>query len=263
MKKAYLVMLLILTSTILMSCGIGIKRDIQAFFDTLEINDIMNQFETDEGDYSVFLSSEMPFVFLTFSKNNHHLIIVRNERSFAYLSGEEFDEARDFKYEFSFNKSTHRLNQHQYDEIEHIQTLESNMLISVVYAIKDYLMISGDLLTFDTLFPIIKESFSNVSLTDLSLFGDKNHSISRKFRPDEFFLAVPSFLFHLDAIYNPLIKQQIIESMTTNNHRNAIIVTVQWDSTRKMIRPRLVIEIMNAQFYVVDPFIEYFDFLSV
>lgn len=70
---------------ILSSCGQKKKNEIKIFLQQLQIDQIKNTYEISEGVYSVFLSDHTPFIYYTYTTVEYIVIVVREERSFAYL----------------------------------------------------------------------------------------------------------------------------------------------------------------------------------
>lgn len=264
MKKISILVLLLGLSFIASACNIGAKREIQSFLSDITVDDILNSYESDDGTYSVFLSDTNALVYNTFSTEDKYFIVVREERSFAYLALDEEesdqDDKRRARHRYSFDRNTRILKRHDQDEASIVETLESDRLKDVVIAVKDHLDQPGDLLSFNVLFPIIKEVFSDITLSQMNVRGDRNHSIRRSYDPYDFLQEVPSFKAHLHTIYDPSTKDAIIKSMTTYNKRGSVHVKIRWVSEDQVIQPSFVIDMMHYQFYIINPFREHYDF---
>ncbi len=255
MKKILVVMTLVCLTFLFTACHQSEKNEIREFFQQLTVEDISNTVEVNGSIYSVYLSSNSPWVYFTMSTNEEHYIIVKEERSFAYLMGDNttlYDYYSNEKHLYLFDRQTLQLIKHEDDASTIISTINTDNLFDVVNSVKLDLNQSGDLLTFVSLYSIISQAFRDVQTNELELFGDHDYLISRSFDSSQFLTNISSFRLHISSLYSQTQLAEISASFE-NNPYGSVSIRVAWNSTNDTLNPRLEISRNQLVYYSIDP----------
>ncbi len=255
MKKILLSMILIFLLLTSFGCNQSDKKEFIDFFQNLTVENISNIVEIDGDIYSVYLSSNSSWVYYTMTTNNEHYILVKEERSFAYLMTDDmtlYDYYNNQKYQYIFDRQTLQLNKYEDNITTNSSTLNEDNLIDIVNYVKNDLNQTGDILMFDSLFTIISQTFRDVQTNEIELFGDSDFLISRSFDSGQFLTNISSFRIHISELYT---QSQLVEISTSfeNNPYGSVSVQVSWDSTNRILNPRFEILRNQLVFYTIDP----------
>ncbi len=255
MKKILVVMTFVYLTCLFTSCHQSEKNDIKDFFQQLTVEDISNTVEVDRKMYSVFLSSNSPWVYFTMSTSTEHFILVKEERSFAYLMDDNatlYEYYSNKKHVYSFDRQMLQLTKHEDDASTIISTINEDYLLDVVNSVKLDLNQSGDLLSFDSLYAFISEAFRDVQTNELELFGSNDYMISRSFDSSHFLTNIPSFRLHISSLYSSAQMTQISASFENNLYKS-ISVRVAWHATNDMLKPYIEISRNQLVYYTINP----------
>lgn len=255
MKKVKIVFILIVLSIFLTSCNYKHRKELTIFLKDLTKEDILNYVEKDEGRYGVYLASSSPTFYNTFSDEKKHVIIVRTERSFSYFENiVELEEAKQKRHIYYFDKSEKKLYFKEGDSFNLVAKLDTVDLYNIVKRIHINLGEIGNILTFDSLYPVIKQFYKGIKKRDLELHGKTSFLIRTKYKNNYFLENNPEFIEHLNEIYNESNSVRIIDSIRNNKIDN---ITVSLDyNDNKTISPRIKIFYKYKVYYVIDPLAE-------
>lgn len=252
MKKTVIVFTLIVFSILLISCNANQKNELIIFLKDLTKENISNYIEQEDGQYNVYLSSDSPILYNTFSDQKKHVVIVRVERSFSYFENEvELQDAKQKKYIYYFDKREKKLYFIEDDDFSLVTYLNKDELYSIVQKIHTELGEEGDILTFDSFYPIIKQFYNDVNKKNLELHGKTSIILSTNYKNNDFLRNSTEFLNHLKKIYNENISLKIIDSIQ-NNKINSITIRLYYNDD-KTISPRIKIFYNYKVYYVIDP----------
>lgn len=257
MKKWTMIIITIFMIFILSSCGQKEKNEIKIFLQQLQIDQIKNTYEISEGVYSVFLSDHTPFIYYTYTTVEYIVIVVREERSFAYLLDDT--SYNDIRHMYVFNRTNYSLYFHNDSELLEITVLENDELEHIVDTVKNHLNQTGSLLTFDSLYLMIKQFYSNFEANQLEVHGQINHGISISYSNQHFLSTFTQFGTHLTSIYRQTKAQLILSSIEQNVYQS-VVIRLQWNSTNHYLYPILYVSRNQLVFYRIDPTIEDYHF---
>lgn len=260
MKKIFVILFFIIISLGLIACNNENKEEILDLFNDLNKDDIMNFIDTEEGRYSVYLTDDSPWLYYTFTNSNRHFIVVREERSFAHIMDDsEYSEIKDKRHLYYFDRSTKVLYSKQSDNSSEVDQLETDDLKKIVERVQMDLDQEGELLTFDSMYLIVKQFYNQLKPNALELMGDKNFSFSINFKAQEFLTINSSFKQHLEKIYDKTTESKIIDSINNNVYKG-VNVQMRYNSEQKRLYPIINVKKNQLIFYVIDPLAEDYNF---
>lgn len=231
------------------------RKELTRFLKDFTKEDVLNYVEKEDGRYGVYLSSDSPTLYNTFSDEKKHVIIVRTERSFSYFENEDaLREAQQSRHIYYFDKGEKNLYFKEDDSFSLVAKLDTVDLYNVVKQIHIDLGEDGQVLTFDSLYPVIKDFYKDIKKRDLELHGKTNFMISTNYKNNDFLRKSSYFINHLNEIYDKNISFKIIDSIE-NNIVDNITVRLHYNDN-KTIKPRIQIFYKYKVYYVIDPLAE-------
>lgn len=255
MKKIKIILILVVFSIFLTSCNINQKKELTSFLKEFTKENVLNYVDKKDGRYSVYLSSDSPTLYNTFSDEKKHVIVVRMERSFSYFENEdELREAKQGRHLYYFDKIEKNLYLKEDDDFSLVSKLETVDLYNIVNVIHTNLGEDGQIVTFDSLYPVIKEFYKDVKRRDLELHGKRNFMISTNYKNNYFLNNNRNFINHLNEIYDKNISLKIIDSIK-NNVVDNITVRLYYNEN-DTVDPRIEIFYKYKVYYVIDPLSE-------
>ncbi|MDD4184421.1 MAG: hypothetical protein PHI01_03325 [Candidatus Izemoplasmatales bacterium] len=273
MRRLLMVFTLVILGLALASCSVSLKRQAAEFVDQFQLANLTNEYANGSITYGLLLSDGNETYYQYKIDGSKYYINVMEERSFSQYSETEsdlYDEAISISHMYCYNVENTKLyefdpEQSTYSELT---ILVDTDIESVIIAIHQRLDKTEDLISFTDLYDIVDEiiKIGDEDIVTISFFGDFDvKEMTYTVRKDIILENAILFKNHLLSIYGTQKYQEVIQSIIDVVY-DSINLKFEWDTTRNVLLPSLIISFRNVEYYVIsvneDDFAGYVDLPS-